>query len=102
MHGWIPYTEDCKTIVDWRFNATEEDWNRAVWSKTPDLVKNKVWDDREYTIVCGHWYCSYGNYYYGEAETEFSDFNPFISNGIIAIDACTAYSGKVNCIVLED
>lgn len=26
----------------------------------------------------------------------------FINRGIIAIDGCTAYSGRVNCIVLED
>ena len=31
-----------------------------------------------------------------------SDFSPFYADGIIAIDGCTAFSGKVNCIVLED
>ena len=30
------------------------------------------------------------------------DFSPFYSEGIIAIDACTAVSGRVNCIVIED
>lgn len=29
-------------------------------------------------------------------------FEPFIDTGIIGLDACTAYSGFCNCIVLED
>ena len=39
---------------------------------------------------------------YGNAENEVSDFKPFKSDGILAIDACTALSGKVNCVVLYD
>jgi hypothetical protein len=31
-----------------------------------------------------------------------ADFSPYYGEGIIAIDASTANSGKVNCIVLED
>ena len=27
---------------------------------------------------------------------------PYYGHGIIAIDACTAFSGKVNCLVIED
>lgn len=37
--------------------------------------------------------------------TEFgedADFSPYYGPGIIAIDACTAFSGKVNCLVMED
>ena len=31
-----------------------------------------------------------------------SVFSPYSEGGILAIDACTAYSQKVNCIVIED
>ena len=31
-----------------------------------------------------------------------ADFSPFEAEGIIAIDACAASSGRVNCIVIED
>ena len=31
-----------------------------------------------------------------------TDFSPYYGPGIIAIDACTAFSGKVNCLVIED
>ena len=42
---------------------------------------------------------------FGGKGTEFgkdADFSPYIAPGIIALDACTAYSGIVNCIVVED
>ena len=56
------------------------------------------------TIVCGHWHCSYGHHIV-DGTPEFGDganFNPFYADGIIAIDACTAASHKVNVVVLED
>lgn len=31
-----------------------------------------------------------------------ADFSPYYNKGIIAIDACTAKTLKVNCIVIED
>lgn len=31
-----------------------------------------------------------------------ADFSPYYSPGFIALDACTARSGKVNIVVLED
>ncbi|MBR3561905.1 MAG: hypothetical protein IKN81_10355 [Oscillospiraceae bacterium] len=31
-----------------------------------------------------------------------ADFSPYSTSGIIALDACTARSGIVNCIVVED
>ena len=37
-----------------------------------------------------------------KAIREDADFSPFIDDGIIALDACTAYSGFVNCVVIDD
>lgn len=31
-----------------------------------------------------------------------ADFSPYYGPGIIALDACTAYSGMVNCLVIDD
>lgn len=58
------------------------------------------------TIVCGHWHTSFGNYNYhhkgsGEFEED-SDFGIFEDKGIIALDACTAFSKKVNILKLEN
>jgi hypothetical protein len=57
------------------------------------------------TVVCGHWHASYGHAIIEGRCNEFgegADFSPFFGDGIIAIDACTKVSGKVNCLVLED
>ena len=57
------------------------------------------------TIVCGHWHTSYGHSKFEGKGTEFgkdADFSPYIAPGIIALDACTARSGIVNYIVIED
>ena len=57
------------------------------------------------TVVCGHWHCSYGHSRYEQKCSEFgpdADSTPYRAPGIIALDAYTAHSGKVNVIVLED
>ena len=98
VHGWIPP----------RKGAPERDWRRGNWRearwfngmgkwKCGALVPNK-------TVVCGHWHVSWGHSVLEKKGTEFgekADFSPFIAPGIIAIDACTAYSHRVNCIVLD-
>ena len=57
------------------------------------------------TIVCGHWHCSFGHAHYEGRGGEFdddSDLTPYYGDGIIALDACTPVSGRVNCIVVRD
>lgn len=111
VHGWIPCVKEHHRLAKYR--PLEEDWR--------DALKNKWEDARWYngmdcaaqgvvvpgkTVVCGHWHCSYGHWFYeNDGKPEFgegADFSPYYADGIIAIDACTAYSGKVNCIVLDD
>ena len=57
------------------------------------------------TILCGHWHCSYGHARYENKGSEFgpdADFSPYYAPGVIALDACTAFSQKVNIIILDD
>ena len=52
----------------------------------------------------GHFHTSWPRHNY-EGKPEFgegADFNIYYGNGYIALDAMTAYSGKVNCLVIED
>jgi hypothetical protein len=59
----------------------------------------------EKTILCGHWHASYGHAKYEHKGSEFgpdADHTPYYGSGIIAMDACTALSGKVNVLLLED
>lgn len=104
---------------NWR-NAKEFLWkNDSRWANGMEL--NLFYNIKEpnKTIVIGHFHASYGNVR-KNADTSKMDerlnkkfklkefnsgnevFKPYYGNGIIAIDACTAYTGFVNCVVLED
>ena len=56
------------------------------------------------TIIAGHYHTSWGHHIQsGTPEWgEGSDFRIYRDKGIIAIDGCTAYTGKVNVLVIED
>ena len=112
VHGWIPLNINSDEVdeeksysfnPDWR-NATEAEWKSARWINGIDAAADGFIEPNK-TIVCGHWNCSYGHFKVGETKSKFgndADFTPYYNDGIIAIDACTAYSGKVNVLVLED
>lgn len=120
VHSWIPteieYTYASKPWhqlgknhsykADWR-NATASEWEEAMWG-------NPFWNAQDglnktgKTIVFGHWHCSTG--YSLESQGDLSEFGedaiwePYINEkqGIIGVDRCTAHTGEVNVVVLED
>ena len=118
VHSWIPtnveFEGDSKPwyqrgktftwTADWR-NANDVEWEEAMWGNP-----FKMWQDdlnqTGKTIVFGHWHCSTGHSM--ASGGEFSEFDedacwePFIHDNIIGIDRCTAHTGEVNVIVLED
>ena len=105
VHGWIPCIQERDGSYshrsDWR-EATPEEWRRARWCNGMDAAQACT---EEKTILCGHWHCSYGHARYENKGSEFgpdADFSPYYGPGVIALDACTAHSGKVNVIVIED
>jgi hypothetical protein len=86
---------------DWR-EVSEEEWQDSRWGNRFELAEQGLLPDK--TVVFGHWHCSTG---WAKAEgcSEFGDdakFEPYYGDGFIAIDACTAHSGKVNVLVIED
>ena len=95
---------DCSLLIhDWR-NRGREEWEMARWVNGMDAAKAGLIEEGK-TIVCGHWHCSYGHSEYEGIGSEFgpdADFSPYYAPGIIALDACTAHSGRVNVVVLED
>lgn len=100
-HGWLPLVEGSNVSYireDWR-SASPLDWRRARWLqwqylyKTPAMLPGK-------TIVCGHRMCSYGWHF--DPRREETDSRIFYGDGMIAIDACTVRSGRVNVLVLEE
>lgn len=111
VHGWIPcdafgYIGMANKFIykdNWR-DANEEDWAYARWYNGMEAARQGVIEPDK-TIVCGHFHTSYGHSKIDGKCSEFgedADFSPYYKEGIIALDACTAYSEKVNCIVIDD
>lgn len=112
VHSWIPlinkdnlpkyYTKNRKFEFNpnWR-NANQREWDEAMWGNPFELAKKFLPDK---TIVFGHWHCSAG-WAEKENRSEFGEdakFDIFYGDGFIGIDACTARTKKINCLVLED
>ena len=118
VHGWIPcqevdkigYTLRTVYIDDWR----DPEIGHGSWFDARWLNGMKMWNRGiripDKTIVCGHWHCGYGNcLIHGEQTSErdeedeyYLSDHPFIDEGIIALDSCTALTKTVNVIKLED
>lgn len=103
VHGWIPYWTSSKIIPD---NWRKLGWKEARWYNGFDCWNDGIKIPNK-TIVCGHWHTSYANSKFHNDGSEFNtktkkaNFGIFKDDGIIGLDACTAYSGKINCLVLE-
>lgn len=93
-HGWLPenYKDtNCKDFEEYSWLNGMEQWHQG------NIFKDK-------TIICGHWHSSYGNSKFHNDGSEFgkdANFNLFIDDGIIALDACTTLTKKVNIIIKE-
>lgn len=120
VHGWIPCKSnnpnmyhDCGIKYTFDENWRNSDWKSARWINGMDAWNQgiKVYGK---TIYCGHWHASWGhskihklgpewdNKYSTNPEHRKAHFEPFIDDGICAVDACTTYSHKVNVVVVED
>jgi len=105
VHGWIPIIENCCLYdSEWR-SSRKERWEKARWSNPVEMFRYEIYEPNK-TIVCGHWHCSALWHEQNPDEYEkFGDkanFEPFITKNMIALDTCTAYTKKVNVVVLVD
>lgn len=110
VHGWIPSYKTGRgggTVYfkrpDWR-QCGKEEFAAARWYNGMLAAKQGVIEEGK-TIVCGHFHASFGHSLFEGRGGEFddtADFSPYRAPGIIAIDACTAFSGKVNVLTVED
>lgn len=109
---WIPLTTN-EYRETWR-EADDIEWEDAMWGN-PFKLWCEGLNQTGKTIVFGHWHCSTGHSILSiiksesndteHAISEFEDdaiWEPFIHDNIIGIDRCTAYTGEVNVLVLED
>ena len=102
VHGWIPST--------FRKNWTKENWQRARWYNGMEMWKNGYCLEDK-IIWCGHWCCSYGWSKIRQEHKEFpqknrkgweKSFQPFIDDGIVALDSGVTYSKFLNCVVYDE
>ena len=107
VHSWIPIISQnggyYKYDSDWR-NATDNRWERAMWGNPFDMHFLGL-NQTGKTIIFGHWHCSAGHRMLGHCNDEFDGkaiWEPCYAEGIIGIDRCTAHTGEVNVIVIED
>ena len=113
VHGWIPvivkdklpshyaHDREFEFNPNWK-NASEEDWDAARWINGIKAAREELFEEGK-TIVCGHWHTGYGHdVYHGIGESHYDCCDIYRDEGIIALDACTAYSNKVNVLVIEE
>lgn len=110
-HGWLPcFTSENGTRTRYRYNpkwrrAGVEEWRKARWYNGMELACKRHITESKKTVVCGHFHTSYGHSHIKHACSEWGRdalFSPFRAEGILAIDACAAYSKTINCVVIED
>jgi hypothetical protein len=114
VHSWIPvinkdglpahYTRnrDFDFNPNWR-EANQEEWDAAMWGNPFDMAAQGL-NKTGKTIVFGHWHTSWPRSKY-EGRPEFdngADFSVYYGDEYIAMDACCAHSGRLNCLVIED
>lgn len=113
VHGYVPcYVQGIRPREAYAFDsnwreAPPEDWRRARWSNGAEIACKHGVRVPDKTVVCGHWHTSYAHHTFEKKCSEWgedADFSPFFSadGSVIAIDACTAYSGKMNCLVFDE
>lgn len=118
VHGWIPvkleYSKDGKfdklpELYRPMEQVKDENWRNGDWYQSRWLHGTSMWKKgitvRGKTIVCGHWHTSEAHAKYHGIGSEWGDdacFDIFRDKGIIALDACTAYSKKVNVLKLTE
>lgn len=102
VHSWVPTYRGRDFEENWR-DAHQEDWNDAMWGNPFDMAR-KGFNQTEKTIVFGHWHCSAG-WAREKRLSEFGEdacFDIYYGQNYIAIDGCTAHSGKCNVLVIEE
>lgn len=114
VHSWVPVINEgyyplyhanpklFKANPNWR-DTDDYDWQDARWGNPLWFAVSGLCPDK--TLVVGHWHCSAG-WAIEKRLPEFGEhacFDPYYyKDKLIMIDACTAHSGKVNVLVLED
>ena len=100
-HGWVPIILEDRTpiiVPDWR-DASSIEWGEARWLPWQQLYETNAKLEGK-TIVCGHRPARMGVMF--DQSREPDDSSIFYGEGMIAIDAGTVVSGRVNVLVIKE
>lgn len=110
-HGYIPCHADIATSSPtytynplWR-DASPGEWEKARWLNGMEMAGVFHITEPNKTIVCGHHTVSYGHSLFEGKGSHYGRdavFTPYAREGLLAIDAATVTSGKVNVVRIED
>lgn len=100
VHSWVPVFNHLSNFRD----ADQIDWNAAMWGNPYEMAELTHTKLEGKTVVFGHFHTSWPReHFHGEPEWgDGANFDVYYGNGYIALDACVAYSGYLNCIVFEE
>lgn len=88
-------------MTDWKEKATEEDWESATWGCPWRFARDKQNPEGK-IIICGHWHASDFHEYLGLEPNGGDNYNIYFGENVIALDACTAYTGFCNVLVIDE
>ena len=95
VHGWIPITTVNRDEIE------DGDWKNGDWEESRWLNGMKMWEEGRSiegkTIVCGHWGTMWGH----ERCNKSLSHDIFQKDGIVALDATTVLSHRVNVYTFE-
>ena len=102
-HGWLPLRlqgeDGVPTLApDWRY-ADPTMWHGAIWTEWHKVYPYRPLPHGK-TLVVGHRAADHASAFDSSRPKKCSA--PFFGDGMIAIDALTVDSGKVNILVLEE
>jgi serine/threonine protein phosphatase 1 len=113
VHSFVPlinrdglpvyYTENRKftKMKNWR-NTSKKKWEDARWNNPFKLAEQGFLPEK--TLIFGHWSTEH-KWAEVDGRTEFdknAKFDTYYGDGYIGLDATTAFSHKVNVLVIED
>lgn len=122
VHGWIPYKMEMSTdekykslpelyrpcVATYDENWREGNWEDARWQNGMMMWSKNIRVPGK-TVYCGHFHANFGRAYIDKTHPEWPeedkiaefDWSPYVNEQIVALDGCTAYSGKVNVVVID-
>ncbi|MBQ0045691.1 MAG: metallophosphoesterase [Mycoplasma sp.] len=109
VHCFIPLLGNPESVAnynpDWRNDTNKDHLYLATWFCPWQLYKHGLFDyeiEKGKVLACGHWHV---NDFHKEFEHDpnwENNFDIYYGKNLVAIDACTTISGKINVLIIKN